>query len=529
MPPQRGDEYFHDSDEVLQPPQRLQCDYLVIGAGTSGMSFVDTILAEDPKATMIVVDRNEKPGGHWVNVYPFCRLHQSACSYGVNSMTLGKNLDRKGNERWDAYDLPTGQEVVEYYERVREKFEMTGRVTFFFGAEYKGFDEPTRLHRVVNAAAADKGGTSTTTAAAAAVVLEVRCRRKLVTVETNIQVPSMREPTIPVHEGASFVAVNALPASIRSGRFRNYIVFGCGKTGADAIVHLLKEDDGVVDPSKITWIVSRESWYSQRNAMEDCLTAMDTFLDPMVRCESVKDVYLEWESRGLMGRLDRSVPPEIFKGAILDAAEMELMRSVRTVVRKGRALAVEQDRIVLERGSIDYDPDTTLLVDCMVDGLYGFDNPEDFCIFGPGRIRMGPFLYFWNPSFSAAHIAFLECALGDDNDEAKNNHSYFVRGVPPKELARPETAVGYMITHLMTTMQLMKVPGGIKFFLRSRTNMLSTKHHKRGLLRMLWYSLGPKQWLRKAFKLEKKIKTMGFTDLDHNFSVDTIGTVEKAF
>ena len=36
----------------------LKCDYLVVGAGTGGLSFVDTILTRNPKATIIIVDRN---------------------------------------------------------------------------------------------------------------------------------------------------------------------------------------------------------------------------------------------------------------------------------------------------------------------------------------------------------------------------------------------------------------------------------------------------------------------------------------
>ena len=42
--------------------------YLVIGAGTAGMSFIDSILTLNTKATVILVDRNSQPGGHWTKV-----------------------------------------------------------------------------------------------------------------------------------------------------------------------------------------------------------------------------------------------------------------------------------------------------------------------------------------------------------------------------------------------------------------------------------------------------------------------------
>ena len=47
----------------------LEADYVVVGAGTSGLSFIDTLLAEDPDATVILVDRNAKAGGHWTTAY----------------------------------------------------------------------------------------------------------------------------------------------------------------------------------------------------------------------------------------------------------------------------------------------------------------------------------------------------------------------------------------------------------------------------------------------------------------------------
>ena len=49
----------------------LQADYLVTGAGAVGMAFVDTIVTESD-ATVVIVDRAQRPGGHWNVAYPFC-------------------------------------------------------------------------------------------------------------------------------------------------------------------------------------------------------------------------------------------------------------------------------------------------------------------------------------------------------------------------------------------------------------------------------------------------------------------------
>ena len=62
--------------------EHLSTDYLVIGCGAMGMAFVDTLLDENPKADIIMIDRYAKPGGHWNMAYPFVTLHQPSAYYG---------------------------------------------------------------------------------------------------------------------------------------------------------------------------------------------------------------------------------------------------------------------------------------------------------------------------------------------------------------------------------------------------------------------------------------------------------------
>ena len=50
----------------------LEVDYLVVGAGASGMAFVDSLIAESD-AEVALVDRRHGPGGHWNDDYPFVR------------------------------------------------------------------------------------------------------------------------------------------------------------------------------------------------------------------------------------------------------------------------------------------------------------------------------------------------------------------------------------------------------------------------------------------------------------------------
>jgi cation diffusion facilitator CzcD-associated flavoprotein CzcO len=59
----------------------LQADYVVVGSGAVGMAFTDILLTESD-ATVLIVDRYAKPGGHWNVAYPFVELHQPAVGAG---------------------------------------------------------------------------------------------------------------------------------------------------------------------------------------------------------------------------------------------------------------------------------------------------------------------------------------------------------------------------------------------------------------------------------------------------------------
>jgi cation diffusion facilitator CzcD-associated flavoprotein CzcO len=118
--------------EAKKHPSDYECDYLAVGIGTAGMSFFDTLLTESISAKVILVDRNDKPGGHWTTAYPFVRLHQPSGNYGVNSEPLGKSLNKKGYEKLDPNDRATGKDVVKYYVKVLDKFKTSYRFKSFF-------------------------------------------------------------------------------------------------------------------------------------------------------------------------------------------------------------------------------------------------------------------------------------------------------------------------------------------------------------------------------------------------------------
>ena len=106
-------------------------DYVVTGGGAMGMAFTDTLINESD-ASVIIVDKHHRPGGHWNDAYPFVRLHQPSAFYGVNSKKMGNDaIDQVG---WNAglFELASGAEVCAYFDQVMQRqFLPSGRVEYF--------------------------------------------------------------------------------------------------------------------------------------------------------------------------------------------------------------------------------------------------------------------------------------------------------------------------------------------------------------------------------------------------------------
>ena len=112
-------------------------DYLVIGTGATAMAFVDTLLSEQADATVVMVDRQHRPGGHWNDAYPFVRLHQPSEWYGVASRELGDGTKDATGVNAGLYGLASGAQVLAYFDQVmQQRFLPSGRVRWLPMSEY---------------------------------------------------------------------------------------------------------------------------------------------------------------------------------------------------------------------------------------------------------------------------------------------------------------------------------------------------------------------------------------------------------
>jgi len=373
----------------------IETDYLVVGAGATGMAFTDSLIAESD-ADVVMVDRRHRPGGHWNDAYPFVRLHQPSAFYGVNSCVLGTDAIDEVGPNAGFYHRATAAEICAYFSRVLEEHLLpSGRVCSFAMSDYAG--DGAGGHRLVSRLTGD-----TTT---------VRVRRRLVDAtyqETGI--PSTHVPPFDIDPGARLIPVNGLvdltePAS-------GYTIIGGGKTAMDACTWLL---DSGVPADAIRWIRPRDAWLLDR-AYSQPLDALPTLLEGVslnlasaAEAHDVDDLFRRLEDCGQLLRLDPAVEPTMYRCATVSRPELESLRTIENVVRRGRVVCLGVDEIVMEEGSIPTDVNQ-VHVDCSASGLrIGPGRP----IFEPDRITLQQ-VRTCQPTFNAALVAFVEATVADD-------------------------------------------------------------------------------------------------------------------
>ncbi|MFW5920347.1 MAG: NAD(P)-binding protein [Polyangiales bacterium] len=375
----------------------LETDYLIVGAGASGMAFADVVISESD-ADVVLVDRRCRPGGHWNDAYPFVRLHQPSAYYGVASRTLGDDAVDEVGPNAGFYERATAAQICDYYQRVLDEHLLaSGRVRFYGMHDYVA--ARSEGHRLVSRLT----GQTTT----------VRVRRKLVDASyLETSVPSTHTPSFEVEPSVRFVTPNELVGLACPGS--GYTIVGAGKTAMDTCVWLL---DNGVPPEDIRWIRPRDPWTLDRRYWQPLsqlpwlIEGLSLQYQAAAEAEDVPDLFRRLENSGQLVRLDPDVEPEVFRGATTSADERYKLGQIDDVHR-GRVARIAPDRISTRDGTIPTDPDR-VHVDCTARGL---NQAPTRPVFEPDRITM-QWVQWGVLPFSAALIGFVEASGRSDADK----------------------------------------------------------------------------------------------------------------
>jgi hypothetical protein len=379
----------------------LETDYLIIGAGACGLAFADTLLQES-SAHITLVDQHAQPGGHWNDAYPFVALHQPSAYYGVNSLELGTRRKDTVGHNAGMYEMASGAEVSGYFHKVmHQQLLPSGRVRFLPMSSFVGMD----------------GGAGRVQSILSGTELRVPVRRKLVdSRHFSPDVPATTRPAFHVADGVRLVTPTQLSQIWQSPHPRpdHFCILGAGKTAMDAAVWLLQCG---APQASISWVVPRDSWVVNRLCTQpgeefftQSIGGLVQQMKALAEATSVDDLFERLEAAGQMLRIDRKQTPRMFHYATLSEGEVQMLRQVRHVIRKGRVLAIEPGALVLQQGREAMHAHT-LYIDCTASAV----KPRATgLIFQPGTV-MPQLLRAPLVTFSAAVCAYVEAHYGDDD------------------------------------------------------------------------------------------------------------------
>ena len=375
----------------------METDYLVVGAGATGLAFADTLVAE-ADVDVTLMDRREAAGGHWQHAYPFVRLHTPSANYGVNSLALGADGIDQSGENAGFYERATGEEVREYFASVAERLTASGRVHLLLQHEHLGGGQ--HGERVQDLATGK--------------IQDIVVGKKVVDARyLEASIPATHVPSFEVAPGARVVPVNDLPALTRQAT--SYAVLGSGKTAADACNWLMANG---VEADRIRWIRPRDAWFHDRrhfqplNLVAGIMEGLALDAEAGAMASDIGDLAARLEHTGRLVRIDPSSPATMYRGTMLSTGELGALRQIKDVVRLGRVRRIESDRIVLERGETATRPEV-VHVDCTALGL---NNAPETPIFQPGKIVLQQVRHL-SPCFNAALIAYVEAHRDEDADK----------------------------------------------------------------------------------------------------------------
>jgi hypothetical protein len=373
--------------------RQLDVDYLVIGAGATGMAFTDALIGHTDGTRVAIVDRRHGVGGHWLAAYPFVRLHQASEFYGVASTLLGGARVQTNGPEAGLHERAGQAAICAYYANVlTDQMLGTGRVEFHPGCEYVG--ERIFVSRV----------------SGRRYEVPPRCR----IVDATYLAPDIPAESYRRYEVADGATVHPVNDLVRIGAAPSqFVVVGSGKTATDTCVWLLGQG---VDPDAISWVRPREPWMLNRAVIQpdaDVYQGMVAeLLHAAAEATSLDDWFFRLEDAAIMLRIDRNATPTMAKAPTLGVWELEQLRSIENVVRLGRIRTLRRGRIDLDQGSVTI-ADDAVVVDCAADGLR---SRPLLPIWAPDVITPQPIRPGF-PCFGAALAGYVEATRGDDAEK----------------------------------------------------------------------------------------------------------------
>ena len=383
----------------------MHFDYLIIGAGVTGLTFADMLLRETP-AQIAIVDRYGRAGGAWNDAYAYAQLEHAPNQFGIPSFPISTFLSKQTNQS-SGHPIFRNT-ILAYFETLmKDHILATGRVKYFPATEHLG-------HGRIRARETDG-------------VKSLKIDRKIVDATRNGRWSRYKHvPCLSFEKNVDVISPHALHSHIQStGKpYKRYCIIGAGGAGADTAYYLLSLG---VSADKIVWVKPREAWF-----VDPSLTgppAERHLVRQVEQATTREELFAILEASRYLSRTSKNIAPTMHHASVKPASAVEALAAIEHVVRKGHVKSISPIGLALEGGT-EAMPPRTLYIDCSAGPSLRRARPmifsEDHIIVQPCSIA--------DPGFSASIIAAIE--LSRESTAAKN-----ALCVP---LARPDTPFDFL-------------------------------------------------------------------------------------
>ena len=291
------------------------------------MAFADTLVAHTD-AEVVLVDRRHRPGGHWLDAYPFVRLHQPSAYYGVESRPLGHDRIDEHGPNAGFYERASAAEICDYYARVLDEHLLpTGRVRFFGMSDHRGGNGDG--HLVVSLL----DGSETARQAAA------QDRRR--------DLRPVGDPVASRSRLHGRAGRHAHPAQRPRRPRRACRPLHGDRSGKDGDRHLRVAARGGSRPrphpldSRPRSVAVRPYLHAAaRPGRRRYMRLQARWVEAAAAAEDGHDFARRLEDAGMFVRIDPSVEPLAFRGATVSQREIDALRTIEHVVRARRVRSI---------------------------------------------------------------------------------------------------------------------------------------------------------------------------------------------
>lgn len=317
-------------------------DYIIIGCGLKALAFADALLKRQ-NVQIAIIDRHPRPGGHWCQTYPYAGLSPPFESIGVESLPISAWLAQTDA----APDQLEKADVLAYASDVMETILLpTGRVQYFPNCVHIG---EGRVH--------DLSTRQVQSIPPAAKMVDAS--------EDAPPIPNQHISSFSTEPNITLSTPFSLQADLdRTPRVHDrFCILGAGKAAVESISCLIANGISV---DQIAWVVPRDPWFILRGSILDVPDPAARIFEVLLAVEHAatpQDLLRRLEALGCLASLDRDVCPTMFRGITISRSDLENLRQIKRIIRKGHVHGVSQLGMVFDEGAVPL-PSTTQYVDC---------------------------------------------------------------------------------------------------------------------------------------------------------------------